>query len=334
MDARWVNQIPIKITAVKKREIRLDLKRILGLLVFTSLEVTIVLISVRISHDYGTVWITVLCILLAILLSLINIRLSLMLFFDEAKMYEDYKRETESRIFPINDFWDTLNISDEGVMLISDKVTGGHVRAVVVKLERSSTIGRPDSSEIEHYRGVTQFIRKLIGQNFMVRKYNLAVSDSNDEPLNEIERSLVDLNNNKLKNTLSSIIKYNRDSVRNLQNRTIEYYCVTSTGSASNLLSTVRESLGILRAHTIYKPEICNEKLVIQFLYDFFKLKYMDTKKAMLNNLPKESLINVEEVTYKNLHEEVFKPIETTADANIAKFQRMMDELERKKAKE
>lgn len=325
--SKWVNKVPIKITTVKAREIKLSaLQKIAVFGVPTSLAL-LYFLTFRVCVVMDNPTVDIIGKIVSIIITIIAARVFLFLYFDEKKMYETYKTDKECPIYDLSEYWDVLYIDNSGMIMTQNKEFGGQEKSFVVRLERSNLIGRSKEFEEIHYRCVTLFIRKLLSQGYNIRRYNLSVHDINEKSMSAIDKSLLSCSNRKLRDSVDSILKYNKTRLRKLHNRTIEYYKIETSGQSSRLQDDINEAIQLLTG-SIYKPSICKKEEVILFFYEFFKVKYIDTKQMTINNLPKEELVVVTEVEDMTEAANIFKPIQTEMEVNVEKFKQLKKKME------
>lgn len=293
MDNHWENRIPIKITALRRRETKLSPKNTVVLLF--DLVVSFLLISYSRQYcSYHDTWqITLLITMLNIIVFVIMFRVSLMLCFNEKKMYETYLHLKDRPVFTLSDYWDILYISKDGNIVFTDREYGGQNRSILIKMERTSTIGKDSGFENRHYLAVSAAYRAFLVSNYSVRRYNLCTDDSNDAGFAFTEKCASQRTNKRLTAFISDFLTYNRLLVKNVQNRTIEYWQITAPGIKNRLMEDTVEILENLAMSSLYKPEICGLDEFKVFVYAFFKLKYINAKELTFGNLPKDSVIKV-----------------------------------------
>lgn len=324
----WVNEIPIKVTAVKRRESKFSPRQgitmTLGILLGVIVPVLILDFCTRTDNNFYKIMGTV--IMVSFLF--VDLRVSLKMFFNETSMYQEYKVMHENPVYTFGDFWDILFIDKSGIVVTADKENGSQTRSVIIKMERTNTIGRPPEFEYRHYVGTTLFIRELLQRDYRIRRYNLSVNDTNEQHFFNIEKNLRQLTNNCLKDSMTKILNYNRLSVKDKQNRSVEYYMVTSAGTRDTLLNDVSEAMSILVGSTIYKPYICVGKELNEFFQSVSKLRVLSVDNLIKDNLPKEHIVKVISVEEKVPEENIFDKSVTKEDIALERYNRMLKSLE------
>lgn len=321
MASKWVNEIPIRITALKRREKNFTIKEKKAMGVCGTSWAILSLFEIRLATTVADTRCTIGVSILFILHTLIFIRLFLKMYFDEHELYTRYQKEKGSSLIGVEEEWDILYIDKNGVIVTKDNVSGGYNKSVLVMLERSNTIGRQPDFEIVHYENVTKFIRLLLSRGYKLRKYNLAINDTNEKAFDNSLGSRNSLTNIRLKNTINSIINYNKECVRKVQNRTIEYYRIEGCGMTDRLLSDVDEAIRFL-SQTIYKPLICDKQLFIEFLYKYYKQPFIDVKSLFKKNLPAEKLLEVVSKTDKHKSESIFTLLDGKIESEVEEYKR------------
>lgn len=324
---RWENEIPIKITTMKRREKKFSPRETMSIGIFSIFWVFLTLMEIRMASDFGTLKHTLLAITLFIIQTVIILRLFLKFYFDEQQLYEQYLKNKDTPLFEIKDVWDIIYIEDNGLIVMKDNNYGGISKALLIKMERGSVIGRPDDSEIQHYKAVTQFLRVMLARGYRIRKYNISVNDTNEEVFDLSADKRGNLTNTKLRDSINSIIKYNKDSVRNVQNRTIEYYRFEVTSRNNRIMSDAKEAMALLGT-SIYKPTICDKDEITKFLYGYYKLKYINIKQMIQDNLPKEPCIKVVSSTDKKTNVGMFDVVDSKTEDIISRYKKMREEID------
>ena len=328
--ARWVNEIPIKVTAIKKRENKLNYKQMITLVIIIPFYVMLVITMVEKYRNIDSTEIKFFVLVVMPIITLAVIRLSLYLYFDEKAEYEKYKKYSKKPLISLSEYWDVLSISKNGVMMIEDKTFGGQLRSIVIKMERSSTIGRPDEFEIKHYEAVSYFLQKLLEKNYMIRRYVLMVEDSNEDKFELMEKNMKEIENNKLKETVKEILQYNRLAVSQTKNRNLEYYVILSPSSRDNIVSDITDCMGILSSRSIYKPEIIADKELIKFFKAFNKQSVVDVKSLMMNKLSTKEIFRVENIILASSKNSIFDVSVTKEDYVIERFNKLKKSLQNK----
>lgn len=318
---RPVNEIPIKITEVKKRDSKITQKQLVFLIIPGLIFLFYIIFFMNqlntLEDEFLRLWLYIILVIVSFSCTRVAMRWGL----DEKMLYNNYVRDKSSDICRC---WNILDISKDGRILY----TNGHI-AYIVKMERSNIIGRPDDFDELHFKEVTATVRKIIMSNYTIKKYSLATTDDNSESFNWLDASRKNIKNTKLRKVVGDIIKYSKSLSTTGCNRYVEYWLIYGKEVKKGQKEEIQKILDDMRT-TIYKPAIIEEEDIYKFLKDFYKLRYINYKKCFYRNVPPEQVLKVlkDHIRYRHETKGQYAPMSTEVEIATLKYRASLVQLE------
>lgn len=318
------NTIPIKIDVVQKRDSAFSSNQMFFIFLFGGLGLFCFIFGLAKTVAYEDITFKVMGALFTLIGTLTCLRMLLKYGLNEKKLYSRYLREKDGISFTLRDLWDILFIEDTGKIIYKNGKS-----AYLIKMDRTSIIGKSPNFSDTNYNSMTAFIRSLSNKEYIVRKYKLVVSDANIEKFEWLEQRLKKIKNNNLRNMAGAIVKHNKSKTAGSNNRSIEYWLVYARVPNKFDYEDLTAMLK-LTASTIYKPKIENSKGVYEFLYRYYKLDYLDIKSALFSNLSPDKVAIVDKnslIKADQVNPDLFAPLDGKAEKLAFKFEQMKKRL-------
>lgn len=277
------------------------------------------------SQDIQSGW--VFKALLGLLVLFVDTLIIRFVILEERYYYKMYKKMQKYEVTTADLFWDIVGIreTDDGAICIYSDLKN----AVMVKLERGTTVGKNAEARENYYDAVSNFYRELNLRNLSYIHTNIMESAIKDPRLSELdELQKKSRYNTSLKKLIEESTAHLKRVTRSALYETDYYLIYTYNSNRSDMLiPDVCECCELLSPNAYVSYEILHKKDIVDLQREEMGIKFFDYSKAMLrvyadnSNAGLSDTFTIKSINYPN------KQIRVDAQGNT-RLHRLKDLLE------
>mgnify|MGYP000846656968 FL=1 len=269
-------------------------------------------------------------LLITLLVIYINTIVLRYVVLEESYYYKMYKKMQKYEITTADLFWDIVGIRDteDGAICIYSDLKN----AVMVKLERGTTVGKSAEAKENYYDSVSNFYKELNLRNLSYIHLNIMEPASKDPRLSELdELQKKSKHNASLNKLVEESTAYMKRVTRSALFETDYYLVYTYNSNRTDvLISDVCECCESLSPNAYASYSILHKKELVELQREQMGIKFFDYSKAMLrvyantNNTSLTDAFTIKAINYSGNDN---KQITVDAQGN-ARLNRLKDLLE------